>query len=133
MSEENVEQVRQGLDAYHRRDLEELLSYMDSEIELHSAIIGGAEGNIYRGHDGFRRWYRETFETFEDFRNEWFEFRDLGDRVLAIGRVKARGRESGVELDSEMCWVFTLQRMKVQKAEGYLSRAAAFEAAGLPE
>ena len=133
MSEENVETVRRSLEAFQRGDMEEMLSYMDPEGELHSAIVGGAEGNVYRGHEGFRKWYADSFESFEELRNEWSEFRDLGDRVLVFGRVKARGRESGVELDSPMGWVFTVRRGKLMKAEGFLSRAEALEVAGLSE
>ena len=133
MSEENVETVRRSLEAFQRGDMEEMLSYMDPEGELHSAIVGGAEGNVYRGHEGFRKWYADSFESFEELRNEWSEFRDLGDRVLVFGRVKARGRESGVELDSPMGWVFTVRRGKLMKADGFLSRAEALEAAGLSE
>ena len=133
MSEENVETVRRSLEAFQRGDMEEMLSYMDPEGELHSAIVGGAEGNVYRGHEGFRKWYADSFESFEELRNEWSEFRDLGDRVLVFGHVKARGRESGVELDSPMGWVFTVRRGKLMKAEGFLSRADALEAAGLSE
>lgn len=133
MSQENVDLVRRTLEAFPRGDLEEMLSYMDPEIELHSAIVGGAEGNAYRGHEGFRRWYADSFESFDELENEWSEFRDLGDRVLAFGRVKARGRESGVELDSPMGWVFTIRGGTVVKGEGFLSRAKAFQAAGLRE
>ena len=133
MSEENVEIVRRSLEAFSGGDMEEMLSYMDPEGELHSAIVGGAEGNVYRGHEGFRRWYADSFESFEELRNEWSEFRDLGDRVLVFGHVKARGRESGVELDSPMGWVFTVRRGKLMKAEGFLSRAEALEVAGLSE
>ena len=131
MSQKNVEVVRRALEAFPRGDLEEMLSYMDPEGELHSAIVGGAEGNVYRGHEGFRRWYADSFDSFESLQNEWSEFRDLGDRVLALGRVRARGRESGVELDSPLGWVFTVRRGKLVKAEGFLSRAQALEAAGL--
>ena len=133
MSQENVEIVRRSLEAFPRGDMEEMLSYMDPEVELHSAIVGGAEGNVYRGHEGFRRWYADSFESFEELRNEWSEFRDLGDRVLVFGHVRARGRESGVELDSPMGWVFTVRHGKLMKAEGFLSRAKALEAAGLSE
>jgi uncharacterized protein len=133
ISEENVDMVRRILDAFTRGDVEEVLSHMDPEAELHSAIVGGAEGHVYRGHEGFRRWYEDSFESFEELRNEWSEFRDLGDRVVALGHVKARGRESGVELDSPMGWVFTVRRGKLLRAEGFLSRADALEAAGLRE
>jgi ketosteroid isomerase-like protein len=136
MSQENVEVVRRCVEAIPRDmgdDLEELLSHVDLDGELHSAIVGGAEGNVYRGHDGFRRWVADSFESFEEVRNDWSEFRDLGGRVLALGHVKARGRGSGMELDSPMGWVFTVRRGKVVKAEGYLGRSEALEAVGLSE
>jgi ketosteroid isomerase-like protein len=133
MSQENVDVVQRALEAFASRDLEAMLLQIDSEAELHSAIIGGAEGNTYSGHEGFRRWYADSYETFEYFRFEWSEVRDLGDRVLTLGHVKVRGRESGAEIDSPMGWVYTVRRSKVLKAEGFLSRAEALEAAGLRE
>ena len=48
MSQENVEIVRQSLEAYTRGEVEEMLSYIDPEGELHSAIIGGAEAKVFR-------------------------------------------------------------------------------------
>jgi ketosteroid isomerase-like protein len=132
MSQENVELVRRALEAFPRGEMEEMLSYMDPECELHSAIVGGAEGNVYRGHEGFRRWYADSFEVWE-LSTEWSEFRDLGDRVLAFGHLRARGHESGVEVESPMGWVITVRRGRLIKAEGFLSRAEALEAAGLQE
>jgi hypothetical protein len=38
-----------------------------------------------------------------------------------------------MELDSPMGWVVTVERGKVVKAEGFLSRAEALAAAGLPD
>jgi ketosteroid isomerase-like protein len=128
----NVEVVRRTVEAFPR-GVNEMLSFVDPAIELHSAIVGGAEGNVYRGHEGFRRWFADSFESFEELENEWTEFRDLGDRVLAFGNVKARGRGSGVEIDSPMGWVFTVRRGKLVKAEGFLSHDEALEAVGLRE
>jgi ketosteroid isomerase-like protein len=136
MSQENVELVRRSVEAFPREvgdDVEEMLSYVHPEGELHSAIVGGAEGNVYQGHEGFRRWVADSFESFEEIRNAWSEFRDLGNRVLALGHVKARGRGSGMELDSAMGWIFTVRGGKVAKAEGFLSRDEALEAVGLSE
>ena len=133
MSQENVEIVRQSLEAYAAGDMEEMLSYVDPEGELHSAIIGGAEGKVFRGHDGFRRWYAESMESFEELRTELTEYRDLGDRIVAFGHIHARGRGSGLEVDSPTGWLFTVQRGKVVKAEGFLNRAEVLEAAGLSE
>ena len=56
-----------------------------------------------------------------------------GDRVVGIGCIHARGRESGLELDSAAGWVFELRGGKVVRAEGFLNPADALEAAGLAE
>ena len=133
MSQENVDTVRRTLAAYEAGDVETMLSFMDPNGELYSAIIGGAEGKVYRGHAGFRSWFAETQVAFEALSTELTEFRDLGDRVLGFGRVRARGRESGVELDSATGWLFTLREGKIVRAEGYLDPAKALEAAGLSD
>jgi uncharacterized protein len=133
MSQENVEIVRQSIQAFAAGDIEEMLSFIDPNGELHSAIIGGAEGNVFRGHDGFRRWYAESMESFEKLSMEFTEYRDLGDRVLAFGHIHARGRGSGVEIDSPTGWVFTVREGQIERAEGFLSPTETLEAAGLSE
>ena len=108
MSQENVEACRRAFDALGtRRDTEAGLPYIDPEIELRSAIIGGAEGTIYRGHDGVRMWMAESDVTWAELRLEADEFRDLGEDVLMIGRLHAKGRESGVEIESPIAWLST--------------------------
>ncbi len=134
MSEENVEVCKRALEAFAvHRDTEAGLVYTASEVVLRSAIIGGAEGNIYRGHDGIREWMAETDGAFRDLQFEFGEFRDLGDTVLIIGRMQARGRESGVEVDSEMAWLFTFRGDKIANVRGYLNPQDALEAVGLSE
>jgi ketosteroid isomerase-like protein len=133
MSQENVEVVRRSLHAYADGDVEEMLSCIHPDGELQSAIIGGVEGKVYRGHDGIRRWFDETQEGFVDLRTELTEFRDLGDRIVGFGHIHARGRESGLELDSATGWVFDLRGGQVVRAQGFLSREDALEAAGLRE
>lgn len=131
MSEQNVERVRAALDAYSRGDLDSALADVDPGVEWRSAIIGVAEGNVYVGHEGYRRWYAESLEAFEQLTTEATEFRDLGDRVVMLGGIKAIGRESGVRVDSETGWLFTFRNGKIVKGEGFLSHAQALEAAGL--
>jgi ketosteroid isomerase-like protein len=131
MSAESVEIVRRAMDAYAGGDIEGMLALVDQDGEIRSAIIGGAEGKSYRGHNGFRTWFAETQESFEELVLELTELRDLGDRVVGFGRVHARGRGSGVELDSATGWVFTVRGGRILRAEGFLDPRKALEAAGL--
>jgi ketosteroid isomerase-like protein len=131
MSQENVEVVKRAFEAWARRDVEAALGYMDPAVELQSAIIGAAEGNTYRGHDGFRDWMAESDTTFEQFRVEPEQFRDVGDDVLMLAHLYARGRGSGVEVDSPLAWICTLRDGKIVRQHGYLNPDEALEAVGL--
>jgi ketosteroid isomerase-like protein len=134
MSQENVQICKRAFEAFGvRRDTDAGLPYVDPKVELQSAIIGGAEGNTYSGHDGVREWMAESDAAFEELRLEPEDFRDLGDNVLLIGRLHARGRESGVEIDSAIAWLSTLRGGRIVHCRGYLNPGEALEAAGLSE
>ena len=68
MSQENVEIVRSAFDAWARRDVDTFLSFLDPAVELQPAIIGGAEGNTYRGLEEVREWIAESDAAFEELR-----------------------------------------------------------------
>ena len=133
MSQENVEVVKGALDAWVNRDAEALLGFMDPAVGLESAIIGGAEGNTFRGHQGVREWMAESDAAFDDLRVEREEYRDAGDRVLILCHLYARGSESGVELDSPLAWLCTLRDGKIVRQQGYFNPQEALEAVGLSE
>ena len=54
---------------------------------------------VSRGHQGVRVWLRGLSETLAEFQAEYSDIRDLGDRVVAVGCVRARGAGSEAEID----------------------------------
>jgi ketosteroid isomerase-like protein len=133
MSEENVQVCKRAFPVFERLDVEAGLEYLDPEIVFQSAIVSGAEGGSYRGHDGLRRWAAQARDAFAELRTVADEWRDLGsDQVLMLGRVYARGRESGADLESKVAFLCTLRDAKLAHVTGFLSHAEALEAAGLP-
>ena len=54
----------------------------------------------YRGREGVEKFAADTRENWEELQSLPEEFRDLGDRVLVLGRMKGRGKGSGVPVDS---------------------------------
>ena len=135
MSQENVEAFKRGSDAANRRDIEALLAVIHLDVEWHPAMAAllSGEGTTYRGHEGVRDWLRDQEEAFAESRIDYSEIRDLGERVVAIGRLRARGRESGAETDSPVAWVVEFKNGKVIQAQAYLDPTEALEAAGLRE
>ena len=80
MSQENVELTYRAADAFNRRDLNAFLALADPDAEFTSRIVEVESGASPRGHDGVRRWWKDIFDVFPDFRSEIEEIRDLETR-----------------------------------------------------
>jgi len=52
---------------------------------------------------------------------------------VAIGRIRGRGKESGVEAESPINWVVDFRDSRAVRVREYLDPKAALEAAGLSE
>jgi ketosteroid isomerase-like protein len=133
MSQENVEAFERGLEAGNRGDVDTLLEVLDPDVAWHSALhaLLGGETTVYRGHDGIREMLRDLYDAFDEIRIEISEIRDLGDRVVAIGRTRARGKASGAEVNTLIGFVTDFRNGKAISVRGYLDPKEALEAAGL--
>jgi ketosteroid isomerase-like protein len=95
MSEENVASFKRATEATNRRDVEGVLEAVHPEVEWHAALemLLGREAAVYRGHEGVRELFGGFDDAFAEFHFEYWEIRDLGDRILAIGQIRGRGSE----------------------------------------
>jgi ketosteroid isomerase-like protein len=135
MSQENVEVVRRGFTAITLLDADAMLEFMDPTIEFRprfQLMLGGEEA-VYRGHAGVREAFRDVYAALDWIKPEVSELRDLQDRVLALGELRIRGKESGIEAHSPAGWVVELKDSKAVRISEYLSHGEALEAAGLSE
>lgn len=133
MSDENVEVFKRALDAGNRRDFEPLLETLDPEVEWHpglAALLGG-EPTVYRGREEVRKMLQSYIDAFADLHLEVSETRDLGDEVLALGQMRGRGTESGVDIDSPWAYLVRFRNGKVIHVRGYLDPKEALKAVGL--
>jgi uncharacterized protein len=133
MSEENVEAVKRGIEAFNREDVEGILEELDAEVEFQATLqvmLGGA-ATVYRGHEGIRELLRDLDSAFAELHIGITEIRDLGERVVGIGRIRGRGKESGAEVESPYGIVVELKNGKGVQVSDYLDPQEALEAAGL--
>jgi len=94
----HIEAFLRGVDAINRLDAEAVLALIDEEC-VFEPLRSQTEG-AFVGHEGMRRFLADTAETFDLFKASYPDLRDLGDeRLLAIGTIRMRGRESGAETD----------------------------------
>ena len=133
MSEENVERIRRGFDAFNRRDLDAFLALTDPEVELSTRFREMEGDSYYRGHDGVREWWRDLLAIFPDFSMEVLELRDLGDSGIVALRVRGHGLDSGVPFEETMWAAGEWRDGKMTRWRNFGSEAEALEAAGLEE
>jgi ketosteroid isomerase-like protein len=135
MSQENVEAFKRAIEAYNRRDIDASLEQIDADVEWHGAlqVLLESEATEYRGHKGVRQWVRDIDEALADIQLELPDIRDLGERIVAIGRLRARGKASGAETESPFGCVVEWRNGKASRLVSFLSHAEALEAAGLSE
>jgi ketosteroid isomerase-like protein len=132
MSQENVEIVRRGYEAFNGRDIEGMIDTVDPHArwDLSERVFNPA---VYEGHDGIRRFIEEIDEVWDHLRLEPLKFIDAGDKVVVSHLVRGRGKGSGVDVELPSTSVYTLRNGKVIESRMYREHGDALQAAGLSE
>ncbi|HEY6638332.1 MAG TPA: nuclear transport factor 2 family protein [Solirubrobacterales bacterium] len=135
MSEENVELVRRAYAALTRADTDTLndLAAPELVVDFSRRLL---DPLVLRGRDEALRFIlSEPYEEWEGWPLwEPQELIDADDKVVALIRFSARGRESGVEVDAQVWNLWTFRDGKWVEVKYFgEDRAAALEAAGLQE
>ncbi len=133
MSDRDFEVVRHAWAAFSRGDEEALFDYCHDDVVT---IPFGAfmEGRAYRGRDEVLGWWRTEIQvTWEVFEVHPRSFQRVGDKLLVSGHWKARGRESGVDLDTPATWIVEVRDGKIAYWQTYTDDAQARRDIGLED
>jgi ketosteroid isomerase-like protein len=134
MSQDNVELIRRGYEAFARGDVEGVLDLVGPDVSWAPAIGPILGVDAIRGRDALRRFLLdEIFEGFDTFRAEPLSFEDLHEAVLVRWRAVGRGKRSGLEIDQTFFAVFTLCDGEIMAYRDYQTRSEALEAVGQRE
>ena len=110
MSQENVEIVRRGLEAFNRGDLEEALDTYHPHVELKTLLSGSVHGR-----DQFRATIEQLATEMGPVHFLLEELIDAGDMVVGV----------------QVAFAWTLRNGLIVRGEIFRSRSEAFEAVGL--
>ena len=119
--------------AANRRDFELILLANDpADYEYHPSVdlLPPDFETVYRGHQGYLRFWRRWLEAFEDIRWDPEEMLDFGERTLVTTLQSGHGSGSGVGLSVPVYQLFTFRRGLVIRQADFLDRSEALEAAG---
>jgi ketosteroid isomerase-like protein len=125
--------ARQIFEAFNRRDIDAGLELVTEDVEFAAPTAEIAnQGAPYIGHAGMRKYYDDVARVWQELEVTPSEIRELGDAVLALGRVYGRG-EGGYIQDSPAQWVMRFRGDKVRSIRVFTNRTAAFADLGLQE
>jgi GNAT superfamily N-acetyltransferase/ketosteroid isomerase-like protein len=126
-----LEVVRRLRDAWCKFVPDEIVAFYSWDAEIVSRT-GEMFGQIYRGHEGLRRYISEFAAAFEVSSFEAEELIDAGACVVEVVQVSARGRHSGAEVRRGIAGVYSFRAGVFFKHVISLDRAEALAAVGLP-
>jgi len=136
MSQENVEVVREVVDAVNRGDPDAFIACLRPDVvwEERTDAWPGFRG-VYRGRAEAREWFEVVvLEVWESFHIEIEEITEASDGRVFFGTlITARGGGSGVETEIRAWGVLWLADGKIARRQVFWTRDEALAAAGLRE
>jgi ketosteroid isomerase-like protein len=123
----NVEILREAYEALNHGDVESALGVLepDAEWQEHSEL---PEAGTYRSRDAIRTFLLSYLDSWDEFRQETEELIDSGDRVAVVLRMAARGKGSGIEVESRYAHLWTMQDGRGVRVDAYADPNVALEA-----
>jgi uncharacterized protein len=127
MSQENVDALRNGYDAFASGNIEAAFENFADDIVWRGTgeLVPG--GGTYNGIDEVKnKWLPEFAANYQDFRQSVDELLDCGDYVIALGT--SRATVAGQEIKAPFCHIWKYSGGKVVEARFFGDTAAAFQA-----
>ena len=118
---ENIELVRDGLDAFLGGDMERALEIAHPEIVCHRAAPL-PDPQSYHGFEGLLQMWVDWTADFDEFEMESVEFTEVGDRVIVEMINRGTGKASGVVVDGRFWFAYTVAEGKVVRLNAYLTK-----------
>jgi ketosteroid isomerase-like protein len=135
VSEENVETVRLLVERRNagRRVFDDLADIFDPAVEVDGPVASVA-GAPYQGHTGIEKWTRDIDEQFSEWHIAQEAVWDVGNQVISLGAIRARGRASGIVVEFRSGAVVTFGADgRITRIRLYADPDEALKAVGLEE
>jgi ketosteroid isomerase-like protein len=130
MSQENVEMVRRGYEAWLRGDVDAGSENFAPDFELDLSRAIGTDRGIYSLNQARR--LQEEFQEALEVVQIGAEYIDAGEHVVITWSNRLRGRD-GIEVQARGIWLCTIRDGLVVRICLYQDKREALEAAGLRE
>ncbi len=112
--------------------MEGMLALLDPDFEYITSGLFPGLAPVYRGHQGFKDFWRDFRETWEMLHIELNEVSDAGQRVVVLFTFHAQGRD-GLNVRRQWGNVWTFRGSLAVRNQAYGDWSEAVEAVGLSE
>jgi hypothetical protein len=123
--QQNVQTVQDAYAAFGRGDIQAILNRLTDDVEWFLPGEGEIpQAGLYRGKEGVSRFFQVLAQDTEFSRFEPGTYIAQGDHVVALGRYKAKVRQTGRSFEAEWAMVFTFRGGKIAKFHEYTDTSA---------
>jgi ketosteroid isomerase-like protein len=98
----------------------------DGVIEL---VDGFPITGSYRGLDGYRQWFADSYGPYEDVRRRLDSISKEGDHVVALLTVTGRPKDEDLELEIQLGNTYELEHGRIKRLNVYVGHDRAVAAA----
>jgi ketosteroid isomerase-like protein len=124
MNKERARLIDRFYEALKRRDVDAVLDMCADDVEVYKdpAVVEMVAAFTPRGRDGVAQWLEEWLKSWDVYEPVVESVREMGDDIVALVRVRARGRRSQYEFEDPMADVITVRGDRIARLRLYVSR-----------
>lgn len=130
--QENFKVVQAVGDAYFRGDEAAMLDLVDPDVVV-TQFADQPDARPYHGHSGMLEAMAGWVEIWEDYAIEVLAVREVGNKVLVSLHQRGRGKASGIAMEGDVYFLYTVRGGKVVRWEMFPDEREAVEAAEPPD
>ncbi len=131
MGAQDAEVVQALFEAYNSEDIESVLALAHANVEIDVPPALSTEPDVYRGHDGMRRYFESFSEVMSEIRFAAESVWEGAEETVISMRITARGRHTAIEVEQRMAGVWRIRDGLVVRVRVFASVEEALAAAGL--
>ncbi len=122
-----LEQLKGSYAALNRRDIDGTVAVLDEDASWveHSDL---PEAGSYRGRETIRAFLEHFLDSWDDFEQQIEDAREEDGCVLLFIRLNARGKGSGIDVESRYAHLWLMREGRGVRVDAYYDRESALAA-----
>ena len=127
MSDEGLQRLQRGVDAFNARDFETFLDCFHPDV-VHRNRADEPDAGVFRGLDELEGYASRWLDMFADLRIEVTEWIDLGGHIIEVAELHGRGSATGAPVTGGYVFLWTMRAGRIAEGREYATKEEALAA-----